>query len=99
MKYVILSADSEKTLYSVPDAVADDLRRYLDQFFDWLYYGPGKKRYWNGRCFCYNEADFIEYLNRKVFPDEESVAIENLGWIESEEDLPERYRNLPDFNF
>ena len=39
--------------------------------------------------------------NRKVYsvPDEKSVLIENLGWIDVRESLPAPYDKCPEFNF
>ncbi|MBO5077264.1 MAG: hypothetical protein J5584_06690, partial [Clostridia bacterium] len=41
----------------------------------------------------------IDYLNLYVFPDEKSQMVCNLGWIESDDDLPEKYKDTPCFNF
>lgn len=109
MKSVILSADGDSVVYGVPDQVAEHLEEYCIHFCDhWLRTSPHAQKYrfkegpaepQGEQGFCYNEADFIEYLNQYVFPEEPSVMIENLGWIEWEKDLPEKYRELPYFNF
>ena len=77
MKPVILSADGDSVVYTVPDA--------------------GKYRV-NG-VVCYNEQDFINYLNTYRFPEEPSALIRNLGWTGLGETLPPEYRDLPYFNF
>ena len=46
-----------------------------------------------------NEKDFIDYLNRWVFPEYESRLVEDIGWIRSLEEIPPKYRGCPDFNF
>ena len=104
MKRVILSADGDSVVYSVPDAVADHLEKYCEQFCSgWLWDSPQAEKYrkdfggYQGVSF--NEADFIEYLNKYRFPDTPSVFVENLGWTSLGEDLPEAYRDLPYFNF
>ncbi len=100
MKEVILSADSESTVYSVPDAVADDLRGYCIEFCDsWLHNSPDAEKYRRGGCVCYTEADFIAYLNQYVFPQEKSVKVKNLGWIGQRSELPAEYAGCPYFNF
>ena len=100
MKKVILSADGDSILYSVPDAVADNLEEYCLEFCsDWLRNSPDAERYRVGKAVCYTEADFIEYLNTYVFPDRESKMIKNLGWTDLGKNLPEEYRNIPYYNF
>ena len=57
MKYVVLSADGDRMVYLVPDAVAEDLERYCMDFCDkWLWESPEAARYRNGRVVCYNEG-------------------------------------------
>ena len=100
MKYVVLSADGDRMVYLVPDAVAEDLERYCMDFCDkWLWESPEAARYRTGRVVCYNEGDFIEYLNRWIFPEEPSRLVEDLGWIEFDQPLPPPYQDCPSFNF
>ena len=40
---------------------------------------PCKKYQVPGRGVCYNEEDFIEYLNKWKYPDQPSTLVENLG--------------------
>lgn len=47
----------------------------------------------------YNEAAFIEYLNKWIFPGELSSLVENLGSIDSNDFLPEPYKYCLKFNF
>ncbi|MDE6590184.1 MAG: hypothetical protein K2K53_07565 [Oscillospiraceae bacterium] len=99
MKNVILSADGDYMLYSVPDAVAGQLDEYCMEFCrEWLWKSPHAEKYRKTVrgtvCVCYNEADFIAYLNQWVSPDEQSVLQENLG-----AQIPEEYRNSPAFHF
>lgn len=95
MKNVILSADNEMKVYSVPDEVADDLDKYCMEFCcEWLKKSPHARKYRKGGGLLYNEEDFIEYLNKWIFPDKRSVLIENIGWT-----IPDKYRELPSFNF
>ena len=100
MKEVILSADGDSVIYSVPDAVADNLGKYCMDFCgEWLRNSPDAEKYRDGDILCYTEADFIDYLNQYVFPDEKSVLVKNIGWTELGEKLPEQYKNYPYFNF
>ena len=49
--------------------------------------------------FVINGVNLYANLNKWVFPDEQSILIENLGWIDFGTPLPERYKNCPQFNF
>ena len=115
MKYVLLSADCSPSVYSVPDIVAENLREYCCEFCDkWLVESPdaAEYRFEDGSSFpgvglAYNEADFIKYLNKWVFPDEPSVFIETLDWSvigdaingRGKLHLPEKYKDCKWFNF
>lgn len=100
MKNVILSADGDCKVYAVPDAVADGLMDYCMEFCTkWLRTSPHAEKYRKGVAVCYNEDDFIEYLNTWIFPNQKSKLVENLGWIESKKDIPQKYKNCPKFNF
>ncbi len=100
MKYVILSADGDSKVYSVPDDVAEQLDRYCLHFCTkWLRTSPHAKKYRTARGICYNEEDFIEYLNRWVFPEEPSTLVANLGWIDARHPIPQAYADVPKFNF
>ena len=103
MKRVLLSADSEIGVFSVPDEVADNLERYCLEFCcHWLHESPDAEKY----CVkmgslvgvCYNEKDFIDYLNQYIC-DEQSVLITTLAGVYVGDDLPEEYMGLPYFNF
>lgn len=100
MKEVILSADGDRRIYLVPDAVAEHLKEYCLSFCsDWLWNSPKADKYRVGDGVCYTEADFIEYLNTYVFPDCESRMLKNLGHTDFGEDLPAEYKDYPYFNF
>lgn len=100
MKNVVISADGDRKVYSVPDIVAENLREYCMEFCTtWLKESPHAAKYRIGIGFCFNEEDFIEYLNTWIFPNEPSVLVENLGWIDFASPLPEPYRQCPAFNF
>ncbi len=100
MKNVILSADGDRRIYSVPDVVADNLTQYCLEFCTkWLRTSPHAKKYRTSRGICYNEDDFIEYLNKWVFPEEKSTLVMNLGWIDFRSPLPKEYSEYPQFNF
>ena len=101
MKSVILSADGDRVIYSVPDIVAENLDEYCLKFCgEWLHTSPGAEKYRiRDNIVCYTESDFIDYLNTFIFPAEKSVFVKNLGPIYPEDDLPEEYKNYPYFNF
>ncbi len=103
MKNVLLSHDGPISVYSVPDEVADHLRQYCDEFDDhWLRTSPHAAKYrvnlGDTVGFCFNEKDFIDYLNQHVCQ-EPSVLVETLSGIYMWEEVPEKYRDLPRFNF
>ena len=100
MKEVILSADGDSVVYLVPDDVADNLSKYCIEFCDkWLRTSPHAKRYRTKGGYCYNEADFVEYLNKYIFPKQQSVLVKNLGWTDLGKNLPDEYKRYPYFNF
>lgn len=100
MKNVVISADGDRKIYSVPDVVANNLSGYCIEFCnEWIRNSPQAKKYRIGDVVCYNEDDFIEYLNTYVFPDEKSVLVKNLGWIDFDSKLPAPYCDYPEFNF
>lgn len=103
MKNVLLSADSEISVYTVPDEVADNLAKYCLEFCgDWLHNSPEAARYrvkiGNTTGVCYTEKDFIDYLNNYVCS-ERSTLIKTLDGVYDCDELPEEYAGLPYFNF
>ena len=105
MKNVILSADGDRMVWSVPDVVAANLEEYCKEFCcRWLRESPDAARYRtpleSGEVLCrYNESDFIKYLDRFLFPGQPCVFVENIGDMSLELPVPERYRDCPEFNF
>ena len=100
MKPIVISADGNRKVYLVPDKVADNLSKYCIRFCTkWLPRNPHAKKYRIHGMLCYNEEDFIAYLNTWAFPNEPSVFVENLGWIDFQEKLPAPYTDCPQFNF
>ncbi len=100
MKQVILSADGDSVIYSVPDAVADQLEEYCLEFCcHWIWSSPDAAKYRRNGFVCYTERDFIDYLNTYLFPEQRSAPVLNLGWTALEDGIPEEYRPLPYFNF
>lgn len=82
MKEVILSADGDSIVYSVPDEVANDLRKYCIEFCDkWMKKSPHAKCFRTKQGYCYNEADFIDYLNKFVFP-EQKIYYGRKSWLD-----------------
>jgi hypothetical protein len=99
MKIVLLSADNNPSVYTVPDCVADNLRGYCMEFDNWLWQSPHAERFRTCKGVRYNEKDFIDYLNIWVFPEEQSKLIETLDRIDAPSDIPERYKGCERFNF
>ena len=100
MKNIVISADGDRNVYSVPDVVANDLQKYCNEFCnEWIWSSPYAKKYQTRDGVCYNEEDFIEYLNTYLFPNEKSVFVKNLGWIDFHSKLPAPYCDYPEFNF
>lgn len=103
MKTVLLSADNEISVFSVPDEVADHLDAYCQEFCcRWLYKSPAAAKYrvpmGDAVGVRYDEKDFIAYLDRFVCA-EPSAWVATLAGVYSAEELPEEYRGLPYFNF
>lgn len=99
MKEVILSADGPSAIYIVPDIVADNLHDYCLEFCcNWLRKSPFAAKYRRGNVLCYNEQDFIDYLNEHIFPQENSVLVQNLGYMTAKEQK-QRFKDVPAFNF
>ena len=103
MKHVLLSADSEISLYSVPDEVADNLRQYCCEFCcNWLYQSPNAAKYrvkmGDVIGVCYNEKDFIDYLNQYICK-EASTLITTFENVYDTNKLPKEYITLPYFKF
>ncbi len=65
MKRVLLSADNEISVYSVPDVVADHLDKYCTEFHSkWLWESPDAAKYHvtirGSSGVCFDERDFID---------------------------------------
>ena len=100
MKEVIICADGDSKVYLVPDVVANNLREYCIEFCDkWMRTSPNAEKYRTNGGYCFNDEDFIEYLNEYIFPKQKSSLIINLGWTDLEENLPVGYQSIPYFNF
>ena len=100
MKTILLSADGLLSVYSVPEIVADNLDEYCSEFCNkWLLESPHAEKYRVGVGVCYDERDFIQYLNEWILPDSPSNFVETLDnvWVGSE--IPEKYKNCAWFNF
>ena len=105
MKPVLLSADCAMDVFVVPDAVAEDLRKYCLEFCKWLRESKHAARYrvlfdMSGHFgLCFNHMDFIEYLNTWIFPDQPSMLIGELDKLKGKDPRYEEYKNAPWFNF
>jgi len=103
MKEVLLSADGDVCVYSVPDTVADDLPEWGDRFRQWMRTAPEAARYrlvlsGGGICLSFNERDFVRYLNEVAFPDQPSELVSELGCVDPWS-IPEPFGGIPWYNF
>lgn len=103
MKKVLLSADDEIRVFSVPDEVAENLETYCLEFrCHWLYESPDAEKYrtrvGDTVGVRYSEKDFIDYLNQYIC-EEPSELLATLPDVFDEADVPEEYAGLPYFNF
>jgi hypothetical protein len=99
MKQVILSADGDQYLYSVPDPVAENLDRFCMEFLHWMQRTPAGKKYRDGRGFVFTEADFIVWLNENRFPEQRSRLLEDLGEWDLREKIFAEHPDVPHYNF
>jgi len=103
MKRVLLSADSEIGVFTVPDKVAEHLEQSCLEFCcNWLHKSPDAAKYrvkmGGVTGVCYSEKDFIDYLNPYIC-DEQSTLLTSLTGVYDRDELPEEYAGLPYFNF
>ncbi len=103
MKKILLSADSEISVFCVPDEIADNLEKYCLEFCcNWLHKSPAAAKYrvkmGNMIGVNYSEKDFIDYLNQYIC-DEKSILICTLTGVFEKDDIPKEYSGLPYFNF
>jgi len=98
---VLLSADGPLSVYAVPDIVAENLHEYCLEFCnEWIHTSEhAQKLLHPSGCVCYDEKDFVDYLNAWIFPDDPSVLIETLPADDTQPDVPEKYSDLEWFNF
>ena len=103
MKKVLLSADSEISMFAVPEEVADNLKHYCLEFCcSWLHKSPDAAKYrikmGDVVGVCYTEKDFIDYLNQYVCK-EPARLIATFANVYDRDGLSEEYLELPYFNF
>ncbi len=102
MKEVILGADGELSLYSVPADVADNLASVCNNFAsEYVWHGEksGKflKLYGEQYVAVFTEEDFIEYLSTVLYPERPSKKLKTLGSFD--DGVPKEYRSVPRYNF
>ena len=85
MTNVLLSADGDIKVYSVPDVIAKNLDAVCMEF--------------SSMGGSFDEEDFIDWLNRYRYPYEKSVYVENIGWCQDESEIPAKYQGCKWFNF
>lgn len=89
-------------MYIVPDKVAENLEIYCIEFTEWIWKDPNGAKllvdFGDGEMGAmYGSDDFIEYLNKWVFPDQKSKLVAELDFCYY--DIPEEYKGYPSFNF
>jgi len=103
MTEVILSHDSEAKIYLVPEEVAANLYEFCGDFAaNWVWHGSENAKFLhnmkNGQIGAiFGAEDFIDYLNRWVFPGKQSRLVKGLGCYAYE--IPEEYKDYPKYNF
>lgn len=101
MREVILSADYKAKVYSVPDEVADNLDKYCFEFTDWMWKNPNGAHllqvHQGQKVAVFDETDFVVYLNKWVFPNQQSSLVKELDVYFDE--VSEKYGRYPWFNF
>ena len=109
MKHVLLSADSNSSVYLVLNIVFDNLREFCMEFLEELYsfdngdeleitdntHTPQESE----NSVCYDETALIYWLNHKKFPNGPSIFVETLDWDAFEGKIPELYKESDWFNF
>ena len=102
MKHLILSADGDRMVYLVPDDVADHTGKYVRLFYSWMKVSRQAKhlrRKMGAQIgYCFNEQDFVDWLNHHKFRDTPCVFVKNLGFINPLR-FPDEYKDCPWFNF
>ena len=101
MKEVILSADGDLSLYSVPAEVADNLATVANEFaLNYVWRGEKSGRflelYEDRYVAVYDEEDFIEYLNTVLYPQKLSHKIKTIYDFDC---VAEEYAKIPRYNF
>ena len=105
MRYILLSADSEPTLYEAPDIIAERLSDYADAFLNSIY-DPASP-FWqtvqdpSGTSYtlvCYNEKHFVDWLNQQQ--ETKDQPVKEPEWLSMEKreiilDTARKERYLP----
>ena len=79
---VIISADGDSVVYSVPDAVDEELSKYCIMFCDkWIKTSNDAAKYRVNGVYCYNKSDFIAWLNEFIFSGTE-IRICEKSWLD-----------------
>jgi hypothetical protein len=99
MKYILLSADCNPSVYLVPSELEDNLSKYISLFYEWLAKSPQAEKYRIEDGLCFNETDFVQYLNDNFFSETPLVFIETLELNGVEENIPEKYSECVRYNF
>ena len=86
-------------VYSVPDKIANNLEDACWYFSSiWIFDSPQSERFIRNGVACYNDKDFIDYLNSWEMPEFNSVLIKTLEAIEVL-GIAEIYKDCPRHSF
>ena len=90
MRYILLSADNPPTLYEAPDAIAEALWHFADQFLEeinrldspfWRQIDDAGGESYD--CLSYTERDFVAWLNHQ--PEAKYVPVREANALPMEE--------------
>lgn len=93
MKRIILGSEGDYYLYLAPDDVAYNLKWHCHNYLKWL-----EKN--NDSCeLQFDETDFVAYMNEYNTDKDKIKLIMHIGFVNSNADFPEEFRNYPKYIF
>lgn len=92
MTYILLSHDSDPSVYLAPQELVDNFTKYVNFFDKWLIESPNASDLRTKEGHCFDESDFFNYLNTEVFTKTPLVFIETTDSID-------KYKDCLNFNF
>ena len=92
MTYILLSADNYPSVYLAPQKLVDNFHKYVNRFDEWLVKSPNASDLRTIEGHCFDESDFVRYLNTEVFIETPLVFFEKIESLD-------KYENCFNFNF